>query len=170
LLRFFDQVRFYPVSEEELVGMRESFREGTFEIDVVEEQFNLGEYHRFLEQISPELHVFKEKQKDAFEREVALWNETGAHEQSSQQAMARVADVADGCDLVSADISGNIWKLLVEPGHKVFAGDTLVIIEAMKMEFAVHAPADGIVQAVHCSEGRIIQAGDPLIVIDATAA
>ena len=38
------------------------------------------------------------------------------------------------------------------------------------MEFAVHAPADGIVEDVHCAEGRIIQAGDALIVIRSDAA
>lgn len=170
LLRFFDQVRFYPVSEQELTGMREAFREGALEIDITEEEFDLGAYQRFLDEISPDLETFKEKQKKAFDQEVALWNETGAHEQDSQEASVSIAEIADGCELVSADISGNIWKLLVEPGRKVTAGETLVVIEAMKMEFAVHAPADGIVQAVHCAEGRIIQAGDPLIVIDASAA
>ncbi|MDF1629031.1 MAG: urea carboxylase [Alcanivoracaceae bacterium] len=169
LLRFFDQVRFYPVSEEELTGMREAFREGALQIDIVEEEFDLGAYQKFLDDIAPQLEVFKEKQKAAFDEEVALWNETGAHEQSSQEASVGVAEVAEGCELVSADISGNIWKLLVEPGQKVAAGDTLVIIEAMKMEFAVYAPADGIVQGVHCAEGRIIQAGDALVVIEATS-
>ena len=170
LLRFFDQVRFYPVSEEQLTGMREAFRDGALELDIAEEEFDLGAYQTFLDQISPELEVFRSRQKAAFDQEVALWSETGAQEESTQEASVQIADVAEDCELVSADISGNIWKLLVEPGHKVTAGDTLVIIEAMKMEFAVHAPADGIVQGVHCAEGRIIQAGDPLVVIQAGAA
>lgn len=150
--------------------MREAFREGALEIDITEEQFDLGAYQRFLDEIGPDLEAFKVKQKAAFDQEVALWNETGAHIQESQEVSVSVADIADGCELVSADISGNIWKLLVEPGHKVVAGDTLVVIEAMKMEFAIHAPANGTVQAVHCAEGRIIQAGDPLIVIDVSVA
>ena len=170
LLRFFDQVRFYPVSEEELTGMREAFREGALQLDIVEEEFDLGAYQGFLDEIAPQMETFRTKQKAAFDKEVALWNETGAHEQSAQETSISVAEVADGCELVSADISGNIWKLLVEPGQKVAAGDTLVVIEAMKMEFAVHAPADGIVEDVHCSEGRIIQAGDALIVIRSDAA
>lgn len=170
LLRFFDQVRFYPVTEQELSGMREAFRDGALEIEVTEEEFDLGAYQRFLDDIGDELALFKEKQKQAFDKEVALWNETGAHVQETQETAVAVAEIAEGCELVSADISGNIWKLLVEPGLKVSAGDTLVVIEAMKMEFAIHAPADGIVEAVHCAEGRVIQAGDPLVVINASAA
>src|SRR5690606_35770139 len=132
LLRFFDQVRFYPVSEEQLTGMREAFRDGALELDIAEEQFDLGAYQTFLDQISPELEGSRSRQKAAFDQEVALWSETGAQEECIQEASVQIADVAEDCELVSADISGNIWKLLVEPGHKVTAGDTLVIIEAMK--------------------------------------
>ncbi|MFN3712628.1 MAG: urea carboxylase [Alcanivoracaceae bacterium] len=170
LLRFFDQVRFYPVTEQELGGMRDAFRDGALELDITEEEFDLGEYQRFLEDIAPDLESFRHRQKLAFDAEVALWTETGAHEQEDRSGSVSTYKIKDGCELVSADISGNIWKLLVEPGKQVSIGDTLVIIEAMKMEFSVHATADGIVEEVHCIEGRVIQAGDPLVVISAAVA
>jgi urea carboxylase len=68
--------------------------------------------------------------------------------------------------LVSADISGNVWKLLVEVGHAVEAGEPLVILEAMKMEFPVHAPVTGTVRALHCRPGKQIGAGEALLVIE----
>ncbi|MGB1409659.1 5-oxoprolinase/urea amidolyase family protein, partial [Alloalcanivorax venustensis] len=46
LLRFFDQVRYYPVSEEELAGMRDAFREGRLEVEITEETFSLAEHRR----------------------------------------------------------------------------------------------------------------------------
>jgi len=67
--------------------------------------------------------------------------------------------------VVAAEISGNVWKLLVEPGAQVQRGDALLVIEAMKMEFAVHAPAAGTVQVVHCRQGRPVAAGEALMVI-----
>ena len=49
--------------------------------------------------------------------------------------------------------AGNMWKVLVKPGEAVKAGDTLFIMESMKMEVPHDAPADGVVRAVHVTEG-----------------
>jgi urea carboxylase len=68
---------------------------------------------------------------------------------------------------VEADISGNIWKLLVEPGQSVKAGEPLLIVEAMKMEFAIYAPVAGVVSRISCKAGRPVQAGDALLYIEA---
>ena len=54
---------------------------------------------------------------------------------------------------VRTQTAGNMWKVLVKPGDTVKAGDTLFIMEVMKMEVAHEAPADGIVSAVHVAEG-----------------
>ena len=69
--------------------------------------------------------------------------------------------------IVEADISGNIWKLLVEPGQSVKAGEPLLIVEAMKMEFSIYAPVDGVVSRISCKAGRPVQAGDALLYIEA---
>jgi len=65
--------------------------------------------------------------------------------------------------LVTLEISGNIWKLLVELGKNVEAGDPLVIIEAMKTEITMAATVAGNVRAVHCKHGRPVSVGDPLM-------
>ena len=62
-----------------------------------------------------------------------------------------------------AQVSGSIWKLLVSAGQRVSAGEPLVILEAMKMEFAIAAPVDGVVAALLCQPGRQVQAGEPLL-------
>ncbi|MFC7398019.1 acetyl-CoA carboxylase biotin carboxyl carrier protein subunit [Chelatococcus sp. GCM10030263] len=55
---------------------------------------------------------------------------------------------------VRTQTPGNVWKVLVKVGDKVKAGDTLFILEVMKMEVPHEAPVDGTVTAVHVSEGE----------------
>lgn len=54
---------------------------------------------------------------------------------------------------VSLPTAGNIWKVMVKPGDRVNAGDTLFIMEVMKMEVSHEAPCDGTVKAVLVKEG-----------------
>jgi biotin carboxyl carrier protein len=53
--------------------------------------------------------------------------------------------------------------VLVQPGAAIAKGDVAVILEAMKMELPLRAPSDGVVAAVHCREGELVQAGTPLV-------
>jgi len=169
LLRFFDQVRYYPVSEEELAGMRDAFREGRLEVEITEETFSLAEHRRFLESIEPEMEAFRAHQQAAYREEVTRWQ--NEDEQIESALMGSKADIGevDG-HLVSAEISGNVWKLLVEEGASVEAGQTLVIVEAMKMEFEITAGVAGTVTGLHCKPGTVINAGDPVVVIDTESA
>lgn len=170
LLKFFDQVRFYPVSEAELTQMREDFRVGKAQIRIEHEVFSLAEHEQFLAENADSIAAFKARQQAAFTEEVARW-------QNEEQQLAELADVVVEEDAlpenhhpVEADISGNIWKLLVEPGQRVQAGDPLLIVEAMKMEFNVYAPLDGQVSRIICKAGRPVQAGEALLYIEASAA
>ncbi|WP_375002294.1 biotin/lipoyl-binding carrier protein [Aeromicrobium sp. CTD01-1L150] len=66
-----------------------------------------------------------------------------------------------------ADVVSNVWKLLTETGADVAEGDVLAVLESMKMEIPVHAPATGTVSEVLVAEGQIVQEGDVLVVIEA---
>ena len=68
---------------------------------------------------------------------------------------------------VELQTAGNMWKVLVKPGDKVQAGDTIFIMEVMKMEVPHEAPAAGTVHAVNVSEGEEgLEAGMIAVVID----
>jgi acetyl-CoA carboxylase biotin carboxyl carrier protein len=67
---------------------------------------------------------------------------------------------------VEAEMVANVWKVLVAAGASVTAGETLVILESMKMEIPVEAPVDGRVSAVNVEEGGVVQEGDVIAVID----
>lgn len=61
---------------------------------------------------------------------------------------------------VRAEMAANVWKVLVSEGDTVEDGDTLVILESMKMEIPVIAEVDGVVSSMAVSEGQIVQEGD----------
>jgi biotin carboxyl carrier protein len=61
---------------------------------------------------------------------------------------------------IQAEMVSSVWKVLVEPGAEVSAGDTLVILESMKMEIPVLTEHAGTVQDMHVVEGEVLQEGD----------
>ena len=67
---------------------------------------------------------------------------------------------------VEAHITGTVWKIEVEVGDSVQEGDTVVILESMKMEMPVEAPERGTVAAVAVREGQAIEEGDVLVSLE----
>ncbi|RRZ88146.1 urea carboxylase [Erwinia sp. 198] len=162
LLRFFDQVRFYPVSETELDRLREDFREGRGRIAMEDTFFDFAEHTRFLQEHAADIAGFRQRQASAFETEVALWaqEEEGAPLTSEETLLPQEEE--DGLP-ISADLSGNIWKVLVRPGDEVAVGQPLIVVEAMKMELSVNAPQAGRVRRIVCQPGRPVRPGDALL-------
>jgi acetyl-CoA carboxylase biotin carboxyl carrier protein len=66
---------------------------------------------------------------------------------------------------VEAHITGTVWKVECKVGDEVEEGDTLVIIESMKMEMPVEAEDDGTVTEIQCEEGQAVSEGDTLVVL-----
>lgn len=73
-------------------------------------------------------------------------------------------------DALCAPMPATVSAILVRPGEIVASGDTLVRLEAMKMELAIRAPAAGRVTAIDCRVGDLVQAGRPLARLDPHAA
>ena len=66
---------------------------------------------------------------------------------------------------VAAHITGTVWKIEVKVGDEVSEGQTLVILESMKMEMPVEAPEGGKVTAISISEGQAVNEGDTLVTL-----
>jgi biotin carboxyl carrier protein len=79
----------------------------------------------------------------------------------AREGRSRAAGAARGS--LSAPMPASVVRVEVAPGDRVRKGDALVVLEAMKMELPVRAPADGIVAAVHCKAGDMVKPGVPLI-------
>jgi acetyl-CoA carboxylase biotin carboxyl carrier protein len=67
---------------------------------------------------------------------------------------------------VTAPVTGTVWKIQVKVGDSVDEGQTLVILESMKMEMPVEAPERGKVSEIAVSEGQAIEEGDVLVSLD----
>ena len=67
---------------------------------------------------------------------------------------------------VEAHITGTVWKIECEVGQEVAEGDTLVILESMKMEMPVESEDEGTVKEIRCEEGQSVSEGDVLVVLE----
>jgi acetyl-CoA carboxylase biotin carboxyl carrier protein len=67
---------------------------------------------------------------------------------------------------VDAHITGTVWKVECQVGQSVAEGDTLVILESMKMEMPVEAEDEGTVKEIKCEEGQSVSEGDTLVVLE----
>jgi acetyl-CoA carboxylase biotin carboxyl carrier protein len=67
---------------------------------------------------------------------------------------------------IEAHITGTVWKIEVNVGDEVAEGDTVVILESMKMEMPVEAEDDGVVKEIRCSENQSVSEGDVLVVLE----
>ncbi len=169
LLRFFDQLRFHPVSEEELLEQRDAIANGAGEIQIEPTVFRIAEHHAFLAQHEAEIESFRTRRDDAFARERARWKELGVAEYVSVVPEPPAVDtepaLAPGESAVAAPVQGTVWRLLVEAGDQVASGDVVAVVEAMKTEVSVSAPVAGRVRAVRCGEGALVRAGQTLVVL-----
>ncbi|MDO8206623.1 MAG: urea carboxylase [Gallionella sp.] len=174
LLRFFDQIRFYPVSEHELLKMREDFVAGRFQLKIEETTFSLKEYNQYLQTNDEAISAFRSNQRAAFAAEREMWKANGQAEYATDTTVSEAGtdselDLPPGSRAVAAHVAGNVWNIPVQVGSKVKAGDALVIIESMKMEIAVVSPCDGEIVQLYCRTGGQVAAGQDLLVIRSEA-
>ncbi len=67
---------------------------------------------------------------------------------------------------VEAHITGTVWRVEVAVGDAIDEGDTVVILESMKMEMPVEAEDPGVVREIRCEEGQAVSEGDTLVVLE----
>jgi urea carboxylase len=165
LLRFFDQIRFFPVSAPELLEIRDAFPHGKYRLEIEETEFNLRKYNEFLDSIQVESAAFKRSQQAAFLSERARWAAAGQPEfvdPANDAPVQQAFEIPEGCEAVRSPVAASVWQVAVEPGQRVEAGQKILILEAMKMEVAVVAPMTGVVELVHCAKGGMVIAGENL--------
>jgi urea carboxylase len=170
LLRFFDQIRFYEVSSEELLQIRRDFPKGGYPLKIEETTFSLRDYNAILEQDKEEIASFTELRQKAFDTELQHWIDSGQFHFESQSntvdADAEQDVLADNQSAVDSPLACSIWKVMVEEGQAVKSGDTLMILEAMKMEITLEAPSDGVVYAIKKQAGVQVTAGECLVILE----
>ncbi|EZH76474.1 urea carboxylase [Ectopseudomonas composti] len=169
LLRFFDQIRFYPVSADELLQIRRDFPLGRFDLRIEESELALADYQQFLDDEADGIAGFRQQQRAAFDAERQRWIDSGqAHFEVEEAAPEQGEDapLASGQHAIESHVAGNLWQVQVEPGAQVQAGDVLVILESMKMEIPLTAPMAGTVREVRVQPGSPVRAGQRVVVLE----
>ena len=170
LLRFFDQIRFYPVSEDELLKLRKDFISGHFKLRIEETVLNLNQYNIFLQQQAASINAFKTTQQAAFEAERRHWEASNLSQYVNEDMLDEAdaqseLDLPEGAQAISAQVTGTVWKVLAKEGERIEAGKPVIVIESMKMEFAVDSPVTGTIRQLFCKQGGYVSAGQALFVI-----
>ena len=176
LLRFFDRIRFFPVSHDELTEWRRDFPLGRRDIVIEEGEFRLSDYRALLRDNAAAIAAFQQTREAAFAAERADWEARGEFSRIAElTSEAEVAaepvaiDLPQGCELVEAPFGGVLWSLAIAEGADVSAGDTVAVIEAMKMESAVTSPVSGTIRKIYVAERQAITPGAPLFAVEAKA-
>ena len=166
LLRFFDQIRFYPVEHAELMKMRRDIISGRFEPQIEEAEFRLADYDAFLARESASIEAFRTTQRRAFAEERERWKASGA-EVVFEEAVATPEEepVPPGCIAVASPTAGALWKILVSQGQTVAAGETVAIVESMKMEIVCTAPDAGTIECLLAHEGQPLAQGQNILAL-----
>ncbi len=165
LLRPFDQIRFFEVSAETLLEMREAFPRGELELDIEPTQFDFGAYRAFLAENKTAINTFRKSRQQAFEAELARWREAGLltfESDAEGDQPAAVSERREGA--VESPMAGSVWSIKVKDNEEVQVGDVLLVLEAMKSEFEVTATRSGKVELL-VGDGQIVQAGQALAVV-----
>ena len=167
LLRFFDQIRFYEVSHDELTDIRKNFPQGRYSLKIEDSSFSLSKYQAFLQNQQADIDSFTSQRQQAFEEELANWHATDQFNFQMEELEVREDDIdwLEDSVVIESSVSGSVWQVDVSVGQQVKAGQTLLILESMKMEIPVHATEDGIITHVLLESGHRVNAGQALVVI-----
>jgi urea carboxylase len=168
LLRFFDQIRFYEVSHDELTDIRKNFPQGRCSLKIEKSSFSLSNYQRFLSDNQDDIDTFRQQRQAAFDEELANWHATGQFNFEIEEQVSSESEVdwPEGSAVIDSPVSGSVWQTEVSVGQQVKAGDTLMILESMKMEIPVYATDNGVVSHMLLDSGQRVNAGQVLAVIE----
>ncbi|KGM13851.1 urea carboxylase [Cellulomonas bogoriensis] len=170
LLRFFDVIKWFPVSADELTDMRADMAAGRLDVQVEDGTFALADHQRFLTDNAESIAAFRDRQAVAFGAERQAWEEAGEFEPRPEPELTAPlgsgVDVPEGCTAVEAPFVATVFRVDVAPGDVVTEGQTLLALEAMKMEAPVVATTTGTVVEVTVTPGEQVAPGQALVVVD----
>lgn len=168
LLRNFDQVRFYEVTHSELEQIRQDFPNGRYPLKIETTHFDIAQYKRFLTDNEDAIAKFEQRRLRAFNDELEHWHATNQfdfkvddlEESSAEQTWPEDAIVE------RSPVSGSVWQWHVEEGDSVTEGQTLVILESMKMEIEIKASCAARVSTILFNTGQQVEAGQAVLVLE----
>lgn len=173
LLRFFDRVRFFPVTADELLKLREDFPNGRYSVRMEDGTFSLSQYKQFLEANQSSISAFKSHQQQSFEEERARWVAAGLDKvEEKEESMADAAPdilVPPGHRALRATTAGSVWSVEAQEGDRLSSGQKVILLEAMKMEVAIATLHPGHLVSIHVKPGMTVLPGQILAIVKTEA-
>lgn len=170
LLRFFDQLRFFEVSHDELKQIRRDFPHGRYPLQVEASRFRLADYQADIDARAEAIRTFRERREAAFQKEMADWRRNGQFTFEDQTPdVAEATELADDEHGVDSPVTGSLWKLMVGKGDTIEAGQVVALVESMKMEVEIRALTSGRVVRLPLVEGAAVVAGQPVVILSTAA-
>ena len=150
--------------------MRDGFPYGECHLQIEPTEFRYQDYLAFLGAIQYEARIAQTRQQAAFAEERARWAAAGQAAPPDLAADMDAAPLADGaipegCQAVTSPVTSSVWKILVEPGQTVQAGESLLVLEAMKIEVTVTAPQAGVVEELRTQANALVMHGQNLVIL-----
>lgn len=168
LLRLFDQIRFYPVSHDELEKIRADFPIGKWQPKIETTAISMPELSKEWQKQQTDIDKFVEQRERAFEQEMADWKASGQLnyqvETDTPQQQSELQLASDEF-VIESSAAGSVWLVETKESAEVQTGDSLIVLESMKMEIAISAPESAIVSKLLVEEGQQVQAGQALAIL-----
>jgi urea carboxylase len=139
------------------------------QLDIEEGTFSFPQYRKFLQDNEPSITKFRHQQQKAFAEERERWAADGSGAVAAEPETEPVTDeltAPPNGQLIASPITGNVWSVLAKEGDRVTAGQKVIVVEAMKMEVGVEAPFAGIIKKIAVAPGKLVNAGQPLAIIE----
>lgn len=174
LFNHLDLIKFYEVSEEEYDKIERDFETGRYVFDIEQTTLEMDKYIAKFEAAAqdPAYRAWRQRQAEAAnemgELERSLFEEWTAAKRAANDAAAAEGDAADSANAVSIEspINANVWKVLVKPGDMLEKGQTVAVLEAMKMEISLlvdDAQAGAVVTKIRQPPGSVVSPGTPVV-------
>jgi urea carboxylase len=178
MLQMFDQIRFYEVPEAELETLRAQFKSGDFEPRVTQEIFDLVAYSEMLASIDTEVQTYQQQQRTSAaaqnvleQASLARIGDLQTHDtlDTDQKEVGQDYVLGEGESFVYASLGAKVWEFKAGVGEAVQANQTVVVLEAMKMEINVEAEAAGILKQYFVKEGDLVRTGQKIGLLQANS-
>lgn len=173
LLRFFDQIQYYLVSDEQLEEMRLAYSCGKLTIDMESTTFNLAAHLKFLANNRAEIEAFEQRQSESYKAELQLWIDQGMinidHDETNTESNispnSNVFEIPSDCQTIEAPIGGRVSEISVKVGDVVVENQILLHIHSMKSDWKIGACCNGTVQMISTSTSANVSRGEILVII-----
>lgn len=168
LLRLFDQIRFYPVSNEALETIRADFPIGNWQPKIEQSVISMPDLAKEWSKQQRDIDKFVEQRERAFEQEMTDWKSSGQlnyHAEVDTPQDQTELNLATGEFVIESSAAGSVWLVESSEGADLESGESLIILESMKMEIGISAQEPAQVIKILVEAGQQVQAGQALAIL-----